>query len=152
MNDAPIAGERLIFNWHNFLSGCSAWNLEDWQQWITQAERLRFNTIMVHAYGNNPMFSFSLNGETKPTGSLTNTRTGRDWGTENVLDVRKIVGGEGLFSGPVFGADASMVDGQRQSGSGHGFDAERISICRRAGHGDHVCAGYRFGSRPIRRM
>jgi hypothetical protein len=109
LEDAPIAGERLIFNWHNFLSGCSSWNLEDWQQWITQAERLRFNTIMVHAYGNNPMFSFSLNGATKPLGSLTNSRSGRDWGTEDVLDVRKIVGGEGLFNGPVFGADASMV-------------------------------------------
>ncbi len=109
LEDAPIAGERLIFNWHNFLSGCSAWNLEDWRQWITQAERLRFNTIMVHAYGNNPMFPFSLNGATKPLGSLTNSRSGRDWGTEDVLDVRKIVGGEGLFSGPVFGADTSMV-------------------------------------------
>ncbi len=109
MEDAPIAGERLIFNWHNFLSGCSTWNLEDWQHWITQAERLRFNTIMVHAYGNNPMFSFSLNGVTKRLGSLSNSRSGRDWGTEDVLDVRKIVGGEGLFKGPVFGADASMV-------------------------------------------
>lgn len=112
LHDAPIAGERLIFNWHNFLSGCSTWNLADWQQWITQAERLRFNTIMVHAYGNNPMFSFSMNGQTKPTGSLTNTRTGRDWGTEDVLDVRKIIGGEGLFNEPVFGADASLVPGK----------------------------------------
>lgn len=109
LEDAPIASERVIFNWHNFLSGCSTWNLEDWQQWITQAERMRFNTIMVHTYGNNPMYSFSLNGATKPTGNLSNTRSGRDWGTEDVLDVRKIVGGEGLFSGPVFGADASMV-------------------------------------------
>ncbi len=107
--DAPIAGERLIFNWHNFLSGCSTWNLEDWQRWITQAGRMRFNTIMVHAYGNNPMFSFSLNGAAKPTGNLSNSRSGRDWGTEDVLDVRKIVGGEGLFNGPVFGADASMA-------------------------------------------
>jgi len=109
LEDAPIAGERLIFNWHNFLSGCSTWNLEDWQHWITQAGRLRFNTIMVHAYGNNPMFSFSLNGATKRLGSLSNSRSGRDWGTEDVLDVRKIVGGERLFNGPVFGAGASMV-------------------------------------------
>ncbi len=109
LEDTPIAGQRLIFNWHNFLSGCSTWNLEDWERWITQAERLRFNAIMVHAYGNNPMFSFSLNGATKTLGSLTNSRSGRDWGTEDVLDVRKIVGGEGLFEGPVFGADASMV-------------------------------------------
>jgi hypothetical protein len=109
MSDAPIVGERVIFDWHNFLSGCSTWNLVDWQNWVTQASRMRFNTVMVHAYGNNPMYSFALNGETKPTGYLPNTSVGRDWGTQHVLDVRKIVGAEGLFNGPVFGADASMV-------------------------------------------
>src|ERR1017187_5041832 len=114
MSDAPIVGERVIFDWHNFLSGCSTWNLQDWQNWVTQASRMRFNTVMVHAYGNNPMFSFSLNGETKPTGYLPNTRVGRDWGTQHVIDVRKIVGAEGLFNGPVFGADASMVPGNER--------------------------------------
>jgi hypothetical protein len=109
MSDAPIVGERVIFDWHNFLSGCSTWNLEDWQHWVTQASRMRFNAVMVHAYGNNPMFSFSLNGQTKPTGYLSNTQLGRDWGTEHVLDVRKIVGGEELFHAPVFGAAASLV-------------------------------------------
>jgi hypothetical protein len=109
LRNAPIVGERVIFNWHNFLSSCSTWNLSDWQQWITQASRMRFNTVMVHAYGNNPMYSFSFNGETKPTGYLANTKNGRDWGTEHVLDVRKIVGGDSLFNGPVFGADASLV-------------------------------------------
>ncbi|HEX4031870.1 MAG TPA: hypothetical protein VHX20_16000 [Terracidiphilus sp.] len=114
--DAPIARERVIFNWHNFLSGCSTWNLDQWEQWITAAARMRFNTVMVHAYGNNPMFAFSLNGQTKPTGYLTNTEFGRDWGTEHVLDVRRIVGGSGLFTGPVYGADASLVpDGERVS-------------------------------------
>lgn len=109
MEDTPIAAERVIFDWHNFLSGCSTWNLDDWQSWVTQASRMRFNTIMVHAYGNNPMYSFQLNGVTKPTGYLANTEQGRDWGTEHVLDVRRIVGAKGLFSGPVFGADASLV-------------------------------------------
>lgn len=115
IEDAPLVRERVIFDWHNFLSGCSTWNLEDWEHWITQAERMRFNTIMVHAYGNNPMFSFSLNGQTKPTGYLTNTELGRDWGTEHVLDVRKTVGAGDLFNGPVFGAEASLVP-----------DAERV--------------------------
>jgi hypothetical protein len=109
MSDAPLVGERVIFDWHNFLTGCSTWNLEDWQHWITQASRMRFNAVMVHAYGNNPMFSFSLNGQTKPTGYLSNTQLGRDWGTEHVVDVRKIVGGEEFFHAPVFGAAASLV-------------------------------------------
>jgi hypothetical protein len=109
LEDTPIAGERIVLDWHNFLSGCSTWNLDDWQRWVTQASRMRFNTIMIHAYGNNPIYSFELNNATKPTGYLASTKLGRDWGTEHVLDVRKIVGGEGFFSGPVFGADASLV-------------------------------------------
>ena len=116
LEDAPIVGERVIFDWHNFLSGCSTWNLEEWQQWVLQAQRMRFNTVMVHAYGNNPMFSFSMNGETKPVGYLANSKMGRDWGTQHVEDVRKIVGAGDYFSGPVFGADASLVP-----------DAERVA-------------------------
>ena len=118
--DAPIVGERVIFDWHNFLSGCSTWNLEEWQQWITQAQRMRFNTVMVHAYGNNPMFSFSMNGQTKPTGYLPNTEFGRDWGTQHVLDVRKMVGAGDFFAGPVFGADASLA-----------ADADRVNATQR---------------------
>jgi hypothetical protein len=94
--DSPIVATRTIFEWHNFLSGCSTWNLKQWQEWIEQSSRLRFNTIMVHAYGNNPMFSFTHNGVTKPTGYLADTAKGRDWGTEHVEDVRNIVGGQPL--------------------------------------------------------
>ena len=109
LNDRPLASTRMVFNWHNFLSGCSTWDLADWQQWITQSSRMRFNTIMVHAYGNNPMFSFTHNGVTKPPGYLATTARGRDWGTQHVVDVRSIVGGAKLFDGPVFGAAAGLV-------------------------------------------
>ncbi len=81
---------------------------------------MRFNTVMVHAYGNNPMFSFSMNGQTKPTGYLPNTEFGRDWGTQHVLDVRKMVGAGDFFTGPVFGADASLV-----------ADADRVNATQR---------------------
>jgi len=107
--DAPIARERVVFDWHNFLSGCSTWNLKEWKQWIDQSARMRFNTVMVHAYGNNPIFRFSLNGQTKPTGYLPNTERGRDWGTEHVSDVRNLVGAGSYFPAPVFGADASLA-------------------------------------------
>jgi hypothetical protein len=119
LKDAPIAGERVIFDWHNFLSGCSTWNLEEWDQWVLAAQRMRFNTVMVHAYGNNPMFSFSMNGETKPVGYLANSKMGRDWGTQHVEDVRKMVGAGDYFDGPVFGAKASLVP-----------DAERVAAAQ----------------------
>jgi hypothetical protein len=110
LSDSSLTPERIIFTWHNFLSGCSAWNLPEWKQWIDHAAKMRFNCVMVHAYGNNPMFSFAHNGQTKATGYLPTTCRGRDWGTEHVNDVRRLVGAQGgVFEGPVFGADAAMV-------------------------------------------
>ena len=106
--DEPLTGDRFLFNWHNFLSGCTGWNLEEWHQWIDQANKMRYNGIMVHAYGNNPMVSFEYQGEKKQTGYLNNTASGRDWGNQHVNDVRRLAGGE-IFDAPVFGAKASMA-------------------------------------------
>ena len=107
--DVPLIEDRILFNWHNFVSGCTGWNLPDWQKWIDQAAKMRFTSIMVHAYGNNPMFSFTHNGQTKPTGFLTSSAHGRDWGAEHVNDVRRVWGGEGIFAGPVLGSAAALV-------------------------------------------
>ena len=109
LSDYPIVAERIAFTWHNFLSSCSTWDLADWEHWIAQVSRMRFSAIMVHAYGNNPMFTFEHNGESKPVGYLATSARGRDWGTEHVNDVRRIVGGDKIFTGPVYGAKASLA-------------------------------------------
>ena len=62
IENTPLIEKRIVFNWHNFLSGCSSWDFEHWQDWIDNSEKIGFNTIMVHAYGNNPMHSFTFNG------------------------------------------------------------------------------------------
>lgn len=107
--DAPLFGNRIILNWHNFLSSATTWEFEDWRRYIDAAVRLRFNDLMVHAYGNNPMFTFTFNGVTKPVGYFATTERGRDWGTQHVNDVRRMIGGE-LFDGPVFGASVAQTD------------------------------------------
>ncbi len=107
LEDAPLVGERLVFDWHNFLSGCSTWNAPEWKAWILQAQKQRFNAVMVHAYGNNPMVSFSFNGKTKPVGYLSTTMRGRDWSTMHVNDVRMLWGG-GIFTQQIFGAAAAQ--------------------------------------------
>ncbi|MFB3825325.1 MAG: hypothetical protein ACE15B_01105 [Bryobacteraceae bacterium] len=106
--DAPLLTDRMVFNWHNFLSSASSWELADWQRYIDQSAKMRFNTVMVHAYGNNPMFRFRHNGQEKPVGYLATTRAGRDWGTQHVNDVRRLIGGE-VFTDPVFGASVAKV-------------------------------------------
>ena len=118
--DVPLAQERIIFNWHNFLSSCSTWDLAEWKDWIRRAARMRYTGVMVHAYGNNPMVSFSHNGRTKPVGFLSTTAKGRDWGTQHVNDVRLLNGAEGVFDGAVFGSKAAMVpDGERADAAKH---------------------------------
>ncbi|HEC03088.1 MAG TPA: hypothetical protein ENI81_06070, partial [Phycisphaerales bacterium] len=90
LSDAPLVRDRIVFNWHNFLSGCSTWNLPDWERWITQSQKMGYNGVMVHAYGNNPMVKFSFNGVDKPVGYLSTTQKGRDWSTQHVNDVRRL--------------------------------------------------------------
>ncbi len=109
LDDEPLAGDRIVFNWHNFLSSASTWEFEDWQRYIDNSTRMRFNDLMVHAYGNNPMFEFEFNGLKKPVGYLATTRSGRDWGTEHVNDVRRLIGGD-VFQEPVFGASVAKVE------------------------------------------
>lgn len=109
----PLFQERIMFNWHNFLSSCSTWSLKDWQRWTEQAEKLGYNAIMVHAYANNPMAAFTFQGKERPVGYLTTSAKGRDWGTMHVNDVRRLVGGN-VFEGPVFGSDAAMVPDEQR--------------------------------------
>ncbi|MCF7567267.1 hypothetical protein L3X37_02660 [Sabulilitoribacter arenilitoris] len=108
MVNEPLVKERTVFNWHNFLSGCTAWNFENWVMWINQSQKMGYNTIMVHAYANNPMFTFEYNGFKKPVGYLTTSAKGRDWSTEHVNDVRRLPGGD-VFSSPIFGSKAGIV-------------------------------------------
>lgn len=105
--EQPLAATRLVFDWHNFLSGCSSWDVAQWKGWIRQAQRGRFNAVMVHAYGNNPMVSFEFAGKRKPVGYLSTTVRGRDWSTQHVNDVRRLRGGE-VFERAVFGAEAGL--------------------------------------------
>ena len=111
--DAPLARERYSFNWHNFLSGCSGWDLAQWKSWTDQCRKMRYNVIMVHAYGNNPMFAFEYKGLTKKTGVLASTNQGRDWGTPHVNDVQRMIGGE-HFSTPVFAAPEGLLPAEQQ--------------------------------------
>jgi hypothetical protein len=131
LSDKPLVQDRLVFNWHNFLSGCSTWNLPEWKSWILQSQKQGYNAVMVHAYGNNPMAGFTFNGKTKPVGYLSTTVRGRDWSTMHVNDVRKLRGG-GVFTGAVFGADAGM-----------GLEQERAADAKKLMSGVFAYAGER---------
>jgi hypothetical protein len=135
--DSPLARDRIVFDWHNFLSSASSWEYEDWERYIDNSSRMRFNTLMVHAYGNNPMFTFRFRGITKPVGYLATTRAGRDWGTQHVNDVRRLIGGD-LFHEPVFGAGIAKVE------ESHRTDAARELMQRVFAHAAERGMGVTF--------
>lgn len=114
MTDFPLQNERIVFDWHNFLSGCTGWSYDDWCSWIDQSAKMRYNTIMVHAYGNNPMFGFEYNGLKKEVGYLTTSISGRDWGAQHIMDIRRLPGGE-IFADPVFGSETARVPDDQRS-------------------------------------
>jgi len=60
LSDVPLVQDRIVFNWHNFLSGCSTWNLSDWKGWITQAQKMGYNGVMV-GFSFAPIVSNSKN-------------------------------------------------------------------------------------------
>lgn len=114
LTNKPLIKDRLVFNWHNFLSGCSTWNLADWNHWTDQSQKMGYNAIMVHAYGNNPMVSYTYDGKAKPLGYLSTSNKGRDFGTTHVTDVRNLHGG-GVFNSAVFGADAAQIPEEKRA-------------------------------------
>lgn len=108
--DSPVFDERVVFNWYNFISGVSAWNLEHYQDWIRQAARMRYTSVMLHAYSWNPLHEFSFNGQRKPVKYLQNTRYGKDWGNYGIDDISGLIGADALGDeGPIFGADVGKI-------------------------------------------
>jgi hypothetical protein len=67
LSDAPLFPDRAVLPWHNFLSGSSAWDFPEWERWITQIGRMRYNTVMVQwvnpaAFVPNPVGTFGDSG------------------------------------------------------------------------------------------
>jgi len=132
MSDFPMFPERIVLNWHSFISSCSSWDLAEWQAWIKQIARMRYTAMMVHAYGNNPMVCFTHNDQTKPVGYLTTTYSGRDWGTEHVNDVRRLYGGD-VFEGPGFGSGSAMVPDDGRVAAAKGLMERVFASAKEAG-------------------
>ena len=110
LSSAPALDKRITYNWDNFLSGATAWNLEDWKHWIRQSARMRYSGVMFHVYSWHPVTQFRFNGIEKKVDHIQNSRRGNYWGNVTTEDVRKMTGGE-LFEqeGPVFGSDVSKI-------------------------------------------
>ncbi len=93
---------------------------------------MRYNTVMIHAYGNNPMWTFSHNGQAKPVGYLATTVRGRDWGTQHVNDVRRLAGGS-IFRAPEFGSAAGLAVEERRVEAAQALTGKALAYARSRG-------------------
>jgi len=122
---SPEFSERTVMNWYNFISGVNSWNLPEYKEWIRQSARMRYTSVMLHAYSWSPLTAWSFNGKAKPVSYIQNTAFGKQWGNLNVKDVRKLFGGEILTDeGPIFGADVTKI------GYGNVTEANRVALSK----------------------
>ncbi len=114
ITNEPLIEERFVFNWHNFISGCTGWDKKQWLEWIDRSQKMGYNTVMIHAYHNNPMHTYEFNEFTKEVGYINTSAKGRDWGNTPINDVRRLPGGE-IFDAAEFGSKIAMVPDEQRS-------------------------------------
>lgn len=124
LKNEPLVSERYANPWEVYLEGCASWDLVKRKQYIRNIQKMGFNSILVHAYGNNPMFTFTFNGKTKPIGYLTSSVKGRNWGQKHVNDVRRIPGDKSMFTHKVFGSEIAQVPDNERIGLTQKFMGE----------------------------
>ena len=83
--------------------------MPEYKQWIDATVKMKYNTLMFHAYGSDPFINYSLNGEKKANGLVPSSIKGRDWGINHVNNIQNLYGGD-LFDDTVFGSDVSKMD------------------------------------------
>ncbi|MCP4309663.1 MAG: hypothetical protein GY790_00235 [Bacteroidetes bacterium] len=125
-SNEPLIEERFVFNWHNFISGCSGWDKQHWLEWIDRSQKMGYNTVMIHSYHNNPMHTYEYRGFKKEVGYINTSAKGRDWGNIPINDVRRLPGGE-IFDNAVFGSEIAMVPDDRRTEIAQSVMAEVFS-------------------------
>ncbi len=125
-SNEPLIEERFVFNWHNFISGCTGWDKQHWLEWIDRSQKMGYNTVMIHSYHNNPMHTYEYNGFKKEVGYISTSAKGRDWGNIPINDVRRLPGGE-IFSKAEFGSEMAMVPDEQRIEKAQSVMAEVFS-------------------------
>lgn len=125
---------RGVLPWHNFLSGPSAWNLEDYRKYLDTCAKAGINFIGFHNYTGGgeryatyvePMIKMKYNGLV-PAASFDNSSTAR-WGYYPMKLRDFAFGTAGAFKLPeeaqAFGADCSI---QSRTNEEHYLNAQSL--------------------------
>lgn len=137
----PIFEERAVLNWHNFLTGCSAWELPKWKTYIEQVNKMGYNMLTVHSYGQYPTLVFSYKGVKKDYEFIPATNRRGGWAVQSINDVRKMHGGE-VFdqSREYFGISDSQLPLQEQVAAAEKMLLDIFDIAK--ARGMYICFAF----------
>jgi hypothetical protein len=150
----PVRG---VLPWHNFLSGPSAWNIDDYEKYLDDCQKKNINFIGFHNYTGGgqryvtyvePMIKIEYKN-ILPDAYLDNSLTAR-WGYEPLAIKDFAFGTAGVFrgQGPAFGSDCSVLS--RDEAEHYRCTQELMQKVVRMAHarGILVAMGFEFGVHP----
>lgn len=148
---------RGVLPWHNFLSGPSAWNLEDYEKYLDDCKEKQINFIGFHNYTGGgqryvtyvePMIKIEYKN-VLPEGWLDNSLTAR-WGYEPLAIQNFAFNTSLLYRGnsPAFGSDCSVLSTNKADHYRRTQDLMRKVMGLAHARGMQTAMGFEFGVHP----
>ncbi|KAH3757417.1 hypothetical protein Pelo_10743 [Pelomyxa schiedti] len=156
--EGTIGHVRGLIPWHNFLSGPSSWNIDDYKKYIDEANEYGFNLIALHSYqgGSERYFTYvdplvltSSSQYIVPSAHWDSTATAR-WGYYPLPVSEFAFNSSAIFGQPqnnMWGSDcATLLPGDQQYQCTISMIQEVIEYAH--SKGIQVAIGFEFGVWP----
>ncbi len=146
---------RGTLPWHNFLSGPTAWNFDDYKEYLDWMAALNMNFVGFHCYTGGaeryvtyvePLIRVEYRNVLPPAEFDTSV-TAR-WGYRQLTTDRFAFGTRRFFKHKVFGADCAIKARDQEDRYERAQDLMRRVIAYAHKMGIKVCLGFEFGIYP----
>jgi hypothetical protein len=159
--DGPAPGFQIrgTLPWHNFLSGPTAWNRDDYERYLDRMRELRLNFVGFHCYTGGaeryapyvePMIRIEYR-DVVPTASFDTSLTAR-WGYRPLAVRDFAFGTAGKFPLPAgaraFGADCAILARGNEDRYRRAQDLMRQVLDMAHARGIQMAMGFEFGIHP----
>lgn len=152
---APAFSTRGLLPWYDFLSGPTAWNLNEYKLYFDRMVRMGLNFIGLHVYstgsvnrsgGAEPFLSFSFRG-VNHNAYLDTTQTAR-WGYQPMRTSEFVYGTDQVFAGETFGADVAVEATGPLDAADRGKALLREALAYAKKRGFRICLGFEPAAVP----
>jgi len=154
LRKTPVFSKRGVLPWYNFLNGPTAWDYEDYRQFIDQLAKMKYNLIIFHVYTKcytdknwiEPFLRFEYRG-VKHGGYLDTSLTER-WGYHSYYTDDFVWGSRQYYQGNVFGSEAALNTTNVDDNFSKATELMQNAIKYAHQKGIKVCIGYELDMIP----